>query len=130
MTIIGTHGLLYTSEPGAVRALFRDVFGFEHVDAGDGWLIFALPPAELGVHPAEGPAHERGVHHALSFMCDDIAATIDDLRSRGIEIRGEPQDAGYGIFATMVLPGDLEVQLYEPRHPTAIPPPGTTGSSG
>jgi predicted enzyme related to lactoylglutathione lyase len=120
MAIIGTHALLYTSEPDAVRALFRDVFGWKHVDAGHGWLIFALPPAELGIHPAEGPTFEGGVRHQLSFMCDDIHETIADLRSKGIEVRGEPQDEGYGITTSVVLPGGLDVVLYEPRHDTAI----------
>jgi predicted enzyme related to lactoylglutathione lyase len=120
MAIIGTHALLYTSEPEAVRALFRDVFGWRHVDAGHGWLIFALPPAELGIHPAEGPTFESGIRHQLSFMCDDIHETIADLRSKGIEVRGEPQDEGYGITMTVVLPGGLDVMLYEPRHETAI----------
>jgi predicted enzyme related to lactoylglutathione lyase len=120
MAITGTHALLYTTEPDAVRAVFRDVFGWEHVDAGGGWLIFALPPAELGVHPAEGPTHEGGARHLVSFMCDDIAATIAELRAKGIDVRGDPQDVGYGIAATLVLPGGLEVGLYEPRHPTAI----------
>jgi hypothetical protein len=120
MAITGTHALLYTTEPEAVRALFRDVFGWQHVDAGEGWLVFALPPAELGIHPAEGPTFESGVRHQLSFMCDDIQSTIADLRSKGIEVRGEPQDEGYGITTTIVFPGDLEVMLYEPRHRTAI----------
>jgi predicted enzyme related to lactoylglutathione lyase len=83
MAIIGTHALLYTSEPDAVRALFRDVFGWKHVDAGHGWLIFALPPAELGIHPAEGPTFEGGARHQLSFMCDDIHETIADSAARG-----------------------------------------------
>lgn len=65
MAIIGTHALLYTTQPEELRATLRDVFGWKHVDAGDGWLIFALPPAELGVHPAEGPTYESGVHHQL-----------------------------------------------------------------
>jgi predicted enzyme related to lactoylglutathione lyase len=120
MAITGTHALLYTSEPEAVRCLFRDVFGWNHVDAGEGWLIFAMPPAELGIHPAEGPTFQSGVRHQLSFMCDDIQATIEDLRGQGIEVRGDPQDEGYGITTTVVLPGDLEVMLYEPRHRTAI----------
>ena len=120
MAITGTHALLYTSEPEAVRSLFRDVFGWKHVDAGEGWLVFALPPAELGIHPAEGPTFKGGVRHQLSFMCDDIGATVADLRSKGIEVRGDPQDEGYGITTTIVLPGDLEVMLYEPRHRTAI----------
>lgn len=120
VTIVGAHMLLYTAEPDEVRRIFRDVFGWRHVDAGEGWLIFALPPAELGVHPAEGPTFDRGTRHQLSLMCDDIGATVEELRAEGIPVPGEPQDEGYGITVTVVLPGDLEVMLYEPRHPTAI----------
>jgi hypothetical protein len=120
MAIIGTHLLLYTSEPEALRALLRDVFGFPNVDAGDGWLIFAVPPAEMGVHPAEGPSYDSGVRHQVSFMCDDIAATVADLRARGVRIDGEPQDEGWGISVMMTLPGGCQVQLYQPRHPVAI----------
>ncbi len=120
MGIIGAHMLLYTSEPDAVRTILRDVFGWRHVDTGDGWLIFALPPAELGVHPAEGPTFDSGVRHQVTLMCDDIGATIADLRAKGVEVRGEPEDEGWGITSTIVLPGGLDVMLYEPRHPTAI----------
>jgi catechol 2,3-dioxygenase-like lactoylglutathione lyase family enzyme len=120
MAIIGTHAILYTSEPDAVRAIFRDVFGFESVDAGHDWLIFALPPAELGVHPGEGPTFDAGIRHQLSFMCDDLDATIDELRAKGIEIEDEKQNAGWGVTTTMVLPGGLDVMLYQPRHPLAI----------
>ncbi len=120
MAITGAHVLLYTTDPDAVRGILRDVFGWKHVDAGDGWLIFALPPAELGVHPGEGPTFERGVRHQLTLMCDDLGATIDDLRSKGVEIRGQPEDEGWGITTTIVLPGGVDVMLYEPRHPTAI----------
>jgi catechol 2,3-dioxygenase-like lactoylglutathione lyase family enzyme len=120
MGITGAHVLLYTSEPDAVRGIFRDVLGWDHVDAGEGWLIFALPPAELGVHPGEGPTFDSGVRHQLALMCDDIAATVDELRGRGVEVRGEPQDEGWGVTTTVVLPGGLDVMLYEPRHPTAI----------
>ena len=119
MAITGAHALLYTSEPEAVRSVLRDVFGWPYVDAGDGWLIFALPPAELGVHPAEGASPEGGARHQLAFMCDDITQTLAELRSKGVEVRGEPEDEGWGIGATLVLPGELEVLLYEPRHPTA-----------
>jgi predicted enzyme related to lactoylglutathione lyase len=120
MAITGAHVLLYTTEPGALRATFRDVFGWRHVDAGDGWLIFALPPAELGVHPAEGPTYESGVRHQFTLMCDDIEATIRDLRTKGVGVNGTPVDEGYGITVMLTLPGGVEVQLYEPRHPVAI----------
>ena len=120
MAILGTHLLLYTPEPEALRAVFRDVFGFTSMDAGDGWLIFAVPPAELGVHPAEGPTYESGTRHQVSFMCDDVHATVAELRARGVQIDGEPQDEGWGISVMMTLPGGTKVQLYEPRHPTAI----------
>ncbi len=112
--------MIYTLEPEALRDIFRDAFGFKHVDAGDGWLIFALPPAELGIHPAEGPTFEGGVRHQLTLMCDDIATTVDELRSKGVVVRGEPLDEGWGITTTLVLPGGVNVMLYEPRHPTAI----------
>jgi hypothetical protein len=115
MAITGVHGLVYTSEPEAVRAVFRDVFGWKHVDAGDGWLIFALPPAELGVHPAQ-----YMVRRDLSLMCDDLEATMAELRAKGIEFEGEPTDEGFGIGVTMLLPGGAKLLLYEPRHPTAI----------
>ena len=120
MAVIGAHVLLYTSEAEKVRSLLRDVFGWKHVDAGEGWLIFALPPAELGVHPAEGPTYESGVRHLFSLMCDDINATIRELRQKGVEVVGEPQDEGYGITVMLNLPGGLEVMLYEPRHAVAI----------
>lgn len=120
MAIIGAHVLLYTSEPEALRATFRDVFGWKHVDAGGGWLIFALPPAELGVHPAEGPSDESSASHQFSLMCDDIDATIRELRAKGVDVQGEPADHGYGITVMLKLPGGVEVQLYEPRHPVAI----------
>jgi predicted enzyme related to lactoylglutathione lyase len=121
MAIIGAHVLLYTPEPEALRATLRDVFGWKHVDAGGGWLIFALPPAELGVHPAEGPTYDSGTRHQFSLMCDDIHTTVRELRAKGIVVNGEPEDEGYGVTVMLSLPGGVEVQLYEPRHPVAIP---------
>jgi hypothetical protein len=114
MAIIGTHALLYTSQPDELRAVLRDVFGWSHVDAHDGWLIFRLPPAELGVHPSDHPAHE------VTVMCDDLDATMAELADKGVAFQGEPEDQGFGIVVTMVLPGDVEMLLYEPRHKTAI----------
>jgi catechol 2,3-dioxygenase-like lactoylglutathione lyase family enzyme len=120
MAIIGAHVLLYTSQPEALRATFRDVFGWKYVDAGDGWLIFALPPAELGIHPAEGPTYDSGVRHQLTLMCDDIEATVRELRAKRIEVEGEPTDEGFGITVMLKLPGGVKVLLYEPHHATAI----------
>jgi Glyoxalase/Bleomycin resistance protein/Dioxygenase superfamily len=119
MAITGAHVLLYTPEAEKLRATLRDVFNWKYVDAGEGWLIFALPPAEIGVHPAEGPTWESGVRHQFSLMCDDIQATVRELRGKGIRIDAEPEDQGWGISTTMTLPGGVEVQLYQPRHPVA-----------
>jgi hypothetical protein len=119
MAINGLHGLFYTSEPEKLRAMLRDVFRFKSVDAGDGWLIFGMPPAELGVHPLEGENFEAGHRHLMSFMCDDITGTIAELRAKGVNVVGEPKDEGYGITTMLHLPGGCEVMLYEPRHPIA-----------
>ena len=126
MGIIGAHMLLYSPEADALRATLRDGFGFKYVDAGGGWLIFALPPSEIGVHPAEGPTSESGVRHQVALMCDDIHATVAELRAKGIQIDGAPVDEGYGITVGMTLPGGVKMQLYEPRHPLAIAIPPRT----
>ena len=114
MAITGVHALLYTSAPDELRAVLRDVLGWDHVDAGGGWLIFKLPPAELGIHP------DSSAHHELSLMCDDLDATIEQLRAKGVEFRGEPDDRRFGRAIAMVLPGGVDVLLYEPAHETAI----------
>jgi hypothetical protein len=106
MSVTGMHALLYSSEPEELRAVLRDVFEWPHVDAHDGWLIFRLPPSEVGVHPADAPSH------ALSLMCDDLESTMAELRGKGIEFVGEPEPAGFGTTVMMTL--------YEPRHVTAI----------
>jgi hypothetical protein len=129
MAIFGAHMLLYSAEPDALRASLRDIFGFHSVDAGGGWLIFALPPSELGVHPAGGPEPESGAHHQVSFMCDDIHATVAELRAKGIRIDGEPEDRRFGIAVTMTLPGEVKIMLYEPRHPLAVTPVITPATS-
>ena len=116
MAITGAHILLHSSEPEKLRATLRDVLDWDHVDAGGGWLIFALPSTELGVHPAP----ETGAHHEFSLLCDDVDATVSDLRGRGIEFRGSIEDRGFGQAITMVLPGGIDVLLYQPRHRTAI----------
>jgi hypothetical protein len=130
MAIIGAHVLLYTPRAEELRATLRDVFGWHYVDAGEGWLIFRLPPAELGVHPAEGPTYESGVRHQFSLMCDDIETTIQDLRAKGIAVTSQPQNEGWGITTMLNLPGDLKVMLYEPRHPVAITSPTNSARGG
>ena len=112
--ITGAHVMVFSRDADADRAFLRDVLGFDSVDAGGGWLIFRLPPAEVAVHPTDGETR-----HELSLMCDDIAATSDDLRRRGFDV-GAAQDQGWGISTTIRLPGGLDLLLYEPRHPTAI----------
>ena len=113
MSVTGLHALIYTPAVEDLRTLLTDAFGFSHVDAGEGWLIYALPPAELGVHPASAP------HCALSFMCDDLTSTMTELREKGVSFNGEPEEHRWGAAVTMVLPGGVEMLLYQPRHPTA-----------
>ena len=112
MAITGAHALFHTPEAEELRAVLGDAFGWPSIDVGGGWLIFALPPGEIAVHPGETPRHE------LSFFCDDLEATMADLREKGIEFAHEPVDEGYGIVTSMLLPGGVEVLLYEPRHET------------
>jgi 2-polyprenyl-6-methoxyphenol hydroxylase-like FAD-dependent oxidoreductase len=112
--IHGVHALIYSREADGVRSFFRDVLGQKSVDAGQGWLIFALPPAELAVHPTDGSAH-----HELYLMCDDIEDTIRDLGTKGV--RCSPvKDEGWGLMTSLQLPGGEELGLYEPRHDTAL----------
>jgi catechol 2,3-dioxygenase-like lactoylglutathione lyase family enzyme len=114
--IIGAHTLIYTDEPEAMRAFFRDVLGLPYVDAGRDWLIFTSPPAELAVHPA-GPG---GYRHELTLMCDDIAATVAELTAKGVEFTSEVTDQHWGLLTSFRVPGGGEMGLYEPRHPTAM----------
>jgi catechol 2,3-dioxygenase-like lactoylglutathione lyase family enzyme len=108
--ITGAHAIVFSQDADADRAFFRDVLGFEHVDAGGGWLIFALPPAELAVHPG-GDAQQ------LYLMCDDVGATVADLQASGVEIVREVSDQGWGLMTAIRLPGGGELGLYEPKHP-------------
>jgi len=115
MAIVGTHMLVYTPEPEALRAVLRDVFGWEFVEDHPGWLIFKLPPAELGVHPSDG-----ATTHQICFMCDDLAATMADLGAKGIGFRGDPAEESFGVTTTMLLPGGVEVLLYQPTHASPL----------
>ncbi|WP_327248252.1 VOC family protein [Streptomyces sp. NBC_01320] len=110
--INGAHVIIYSQDAEADRAFFRDVLGFSHIDAGEGWLIFKLPPAEVAVHPADGSSHE------LFLMCDDVQATVDELSAKGVECAAVT-DAGWGLKTGIRLPGGSELGLYEPRHTKA-----------
>ena len=111
--ITGAHSIIYSADPDGVRAFFRDVLGLPSVDAGHGWLIFALPPAEVAAHPAEGASR-----HELFLMCDDIHATVGELRAKGVELSRPISEERWGLATAIRLPGGAEVGLYEPRHPT------------
>src|ERR1700743_3305415 len=106
------HAIVFSAEAEKVRAFFADVLGMPSVDAGGGWLIFALPPAELAVHPSDGETR-----HELYLMCDDIPATLAGLRARGVEVAREVSDQGWGLLAAIRLPDGSEFPIYEPRHP-------------
>jgi len=112
--IFGAHVIVSSKDPSADRAFLRDVFGFRSVDAGHGWLIFALPPAEVAVHPSE--KEER---HELYFMCEDLRAEILALGNKGVQC-SEVQEARWGSITKIRLPGGSEVGLYQPRHPFAL----------
>jgi catechol 2,3-dioxygenase-like lactoylglutathione lyase family enzyme len=116
--ITGTHAILYADDADAARAFLRDVLGLPNVDVGGGWLVFKLPPAELGVHPAvEGvPAGDR---HELFLMCDDIDATVRDLTAKGVEFTGPVSDEGFGMMAVLRVPGAGELGIYQPKHAIA-----------
>ena len=117
MAITGMHALMYSKKADATRAFFRDVLGFPSVDAGQGWLIFAMPPAELAVHPAEDAEY-----HELYLMCDDIDSTIAELRRKGVAT-APIQEQPWGRLTQITLPSGEELGVYEPKHPTAIAKP-------
>jgi hypothetical protein len=112
--IRGVHTMFYSSEPEALRAFLRDKLGFPYSDVGDGWLIFDLPEADMGCHPADDGA-PPGTHD-ISFYCDDVVKTVAELKTRGVEFTGPVQDRGYGLVTFFKMPGNVEVQLYQPRY--------------
>jgi hypothetical protein len=113
--IRGLHGLFYSSEPEALRAFLRDTLRLPFTDVGRGWLIFDLPEGDVGVHPVDSDGPPRGTHD-VSFYCDDIRATVAELRGRGVAFKQEPADHGYGYVTYFEMPGGVEVQLYEPKY--------------
>jgi catechol 2,3-dioxygenase-like lactoylglutathione lyase family enzyme len=116
--IRGVHTMFYTSDAQATRAFLRDKLGFPYTDVGDGWLIFDLPEADMGCHPsgAEDEHASPAGTHAISFYCDDINSTVAELKAKGVEFRGGVMDQGWGLVTHFVMPGGVNVQLYEPRY--------------
>jgi hypothetical protein len=109
------HAIIYSADAEADRAVLGEILrGNRTVDAGDGWLIVALPPAEIAVHPTDGPSQ-----HQIYLMCDDIKATVADLVQRGIAVESRVTDRGWGLLTCIRLPGGGTLGLYQPRHPVA-----------
>src|SRR3954469_5072542 len=111
--INGAHAIIYAKDAAKARAFFKDVLGWPSVDAGRGWLIFALPPAEVAAHPAEGNAGT----HQMYLMCDNINNTGAELKAKGVEFVGDISDQRWGMLATLRIPGGGEMGIYEPKHP-------------
>ena len=115
--VSGAHVIINSSDAAADRAFFHDVLGFDSVDAGGGWLIFALPPAELALHPGTNSEQQ------LYLMCDDLDATLQGLEGKGLAFKAQPAEQRWGRIASIVLPGGGELYIYQPSHPT----PGKPG---
>lgn len=114
--IRGVHTMFYTSQPEEMRAFLRDRLRFPSTDVGQGWLIFDMPEADMGCHPADPEEDCPSGTHDISFYCDDIQGTVADLRSRGVEFTDEVRDMGYGLVTRFLMPGGFSVQLYEPKY--------------
>lgn len=108
----GAHVILESSDAEADRAFFRDVLGLESVDAGGGWLIFALPPGEVAMHPGVNGRHQ------LYLMCEDLDAAFDSLEAKGVGMSGVISEQSWGRLASIRLPGGGELGIYEPKHPS------------
>jgi predicted enzyme related to lactoylglutathione lyase len=117
MAITGVHAILYTLDAEADRAWLADVLGLKSVDAGGGWLVFALPPAELAAHPASS----EGGDVELYLMCDDVEATMQELRNKGVAFDGPLTEQQWGRVTKIVLPSGARIGLYEPRHASPLP---------
>jgi catechol 2,3-dioxygenase-like lactoylglutathione lyase family enzyme len=118
--IKGVHTMFYSSDAEATRAFIKNVLGFKHCDVGGGWLIFQCPEADMGVHPSEGttPGQRAAGDPSVSFYCDDVAQTVAELKKKGVEFTSGITDEGYGLVTHFKMPGNVVVQLYQPRYQT------------
>jgi len=114
--IKGVHTMFYSSEPEALRAFLRDKLRFPYTDVGGGWLIFDLPEADMGCHPADEDNGAPSGTHNISFYCDDIKKTVAELKTRGVVFTDQISDQGYGFVTHFKMPGNVKVQLYQPRY--------------
>jgi hypothetical protein len=114
--IRGVHTMFYSSQPDELRAFIRDKLQFPFSDVGGGWLVFDLPEADMGCHPADDCDGARSGTHNVSFYCDDVNATVATLKARGVEFVDEVADRGYGLVTHFKMPGDFAVQLYQPKY--------------
>jgi catechol 2,3-dioxygenase-like lactoylglutathione lyase family enzyme len=113
--ITGVHAMFYSSDPEATRAFLRDTMSMQANDVGEGWLIFPLPEAEVAVHPVEDEGAPAGTHN-FSFYCDDIKATVAELKSRGAKFDGEIEDMGWGLVARLEIPSGCSALLYQKKY--------------
>ena len=113
--IRGVHTMFYSSQAVELREFLRDKLGFSATDIGEGWLLFDVPKADMGVHPTDGPDPASGTKD-ISFFCDDIKTTVKELTAKGVEFTTEIEDYGYGLVTFFKVPGDFVVQLYEPKY--------------
>jgi len=114
--IRGVHTMFYSSEPEALRAFLRDKLGFPGTDVGEGWLIFNLPEADMGCHPAEPDSGAPSGTPHISFYCDNIQSTVVELRRKGVEFSDDIRDMGWGLVTRFRAPGNFEIQLYQPLY--------------
>jgi predicted enzyme related to lactoylglutathione lyase len=119
--IKGVHTMFYSSQPEELRTFLRYKLGFPCTDVGEGWLIFDLPEADMGCHPADPEEGSTAGTHNISFYCDDVHGTVAELKERGVEFTDEVADHGYGLVTHFKMPGGVEVQLYQPHYTKKSP---------
>ena len=116
--IKGVHTMFYSSDAEGLREFLRDKLGLKATDVGGGWLIFDIPEGDMGCHPADPDHGAPSGTQDISFYCDDINKTVDELKARGVEFKSDVEDHGYGFVTHFFVPGDFSIQLYQPKYKT------------